>query len=64
MYVCMCVYIDIYYIIYIYIYIHTHTHMYIGGVDGLRGPAFPPLHLGLDRQAQGRRAHHGRVLNH
>ena len=29
--------------------------------DGRRGSAVHPLHLGLDRQAQGRRAHHGRL---
>ena len=29
--------------------------------DERRGPAVHPLHLGLDRQAQGRAAHHGRL---
>jgi acetyl-CoA synthetase len=29
--------------------------------DGRRGPAVHPLHLGLDRQAQGRRPHHRRL---
>ena len=29
--------------------------------DGRRGPAVHPLHLRLDRQAQGHRAHHGRL---
>ena len=29
--------------------------------DGVRGPALPALHVGLHRQAQGRRAHHRRL---
>ena len=29
--------------------------------DGRRGPALHPLHLGLDRQAEGRAAHHRRL---
>ena len=31
------------------------------GGDGGRGPAVHPLHLGLDRQAEGRAPHHGRL---
>ncbi len=31
------------------------------GADGRRGPALHPLHLGLDRQAEGDPAHHRRL---
>ncbi len=31
------------------------------GADGRRGPALHPLHLGLDREAEGHPAHHRRL---